>query len=87
MRVCEDILQLIGQTPMVRLRTDMPDPGPPAYVKLEFVNPTGSIKDRMVYHIVKKAMHDGTLKPGDTIIDNTSGNTGSALGMVAACMG
>lgn len=87
MRVCEDILELVGQSPMVRLRTGVPDTGPKAYVKLEFVNPTGSIKDRMVLHVVRKAMAEGRLRSGDTIIDNTSGNTGSAIGMVAACMG
>ncbi len=72
---------------MLRLRTGIPDDGPRAYVKLEFFSPTGSIKDRMVYYILNKAMKEGRLKPGDTVIDNTSGNTGSALGMVAAVMG
>lgn len=83
----ESVLDLIGHTPMLRLRTGIPDDGPRAYVKLEFFSPTGSIKDRMVYYILNKAMKEGRLKPGDTVIDNTSGNTGSALGMVAAVMG
>ena len=87
MRVCEDILELVGQTPMVRLRTGIPDPGPRAYVKLEFVNPTGSIKDRMALHVLRKAMVEGKIKPGDTVIDNTSGNTGSSVGMTAVRLG
>ena len=87
MRVCEDILELVGQTPMVRLRTGIPDPGPRAYVKLEFVNPTGSIKDRMALHVLRKALAEGRIKPGDTVIDNTSGNTGSAVGMAAVRLG
>jgi cystathionine beta-synthase len=72
---------------MVRLRTGIPEPGPKAYVKLEFMNPSGSVKDRMVAHIVQKAFREGRLKPGDTIVDNTSGNTGVAMGMVAALAG
>ncbi|MEW5994967.1 MAG: cysteine synthase family protein, partial [Candidatus Zixiibacteriota bacterium] len=85
--VHECILELIGHTPLVRLRTGISENGPGAYVKLEFCNPTGSLKDRMVYHILKKAMAEGRLKRGDTVIDNTSGNTGSALAMVATLLG
>ncbi|MBU8933055.1 MAG: cysteine synthase family protein [candidate division Zixibacteria bacterium] len=87
MRLYEDITQLIGHTPLVRLRTGIPANGPRAYVKLEFHNPTGSLKDRMAYHTIKKAMDCGHLKPGDTVIDNTSGNTGSAMAMVAQHFG
>jgi cystathionine beta-synthase len=87
MRVNKNLLELIGRTPMVRLRTGIPDPGPEAYVKLEFMNPSGSVKDRMVLHIVQRAFREGRLKPGDTIVDNTSGNTGVAMGMVAAQTG
>jgi len=87
MRLYENITELIGHTPMVRLRTGIPANGPAAYVKLEFFNPTGSLKDRMTYYIITKAMKEGRLKPGDTVIDNTSGNTGSALAMVASIFG
>ncbi|UCD63303.1 MAG: cysteine synthase family protein [Candidatus Zixiibacteriota bacterium] len=87
MKVHQSVLELIGHTPLLRLRTGIPEPGPQAYVKLEFLNPTGSLKDRITYHILKKALDDGTLKPGDTVIDNTSGNTGSSLGMVASVLG
>ena len=87
MRAYENILELIGNTPLVRLKTGIPKNGPRAYIKLEWFNPTGSLKDRMAYHIVKKALDEGQLKKGDTVIDNTSGNTGSALAMVASVLG
>lgn len=81
------ILDLIGDTPMVRLRTGIPKDGPEAYVKLEYFNPTGSVKDRMALFIIKNAVDSGRLKPGDTVIDNTSGNTGSSMAMVASALG
>jgi cystathionine beta-synthase len=81
------VVDLVGNTPLVRLRTGVPDPGPQVYVKLEFFNPTGSVKDRMAYYIVREAMKSGELKAGDTVIDNSSGNTGSSLAMVAAVFG
>jgi len=87
MRLSENISELIGHTPLVRLRTGIPAGGPRAYVKLEYLNPSGSVKDRMVFHIVRKALDNGRIKPGDTIIDNTSGNTGVAMGMVSAVYG
>lgn len=87
MNMKDNILELVGNTPMVRLRTGVPDPCPQVYVKLEFFNPTGSVKDRMAYYIVTEAMKAGRLKPGDTVIDNSSGNTGSALAMVASVLG
>jgi cystathionine beta-synthase len=87
MRTNDNILDLVGRTPMVRLRTGIPENGPQAYVKLDFLNPSGSLKDRMVAYVIRKAMADGRLKPGDTIIDNTSGNTGVAMGMVASVLG
>ncbi|MFZ5980909.1 MAG: PLP-dependent cysteine synthase family protein [Candidatus Zixiibacteriota bacterium] len=87
MRLYENITELIGHTPLVRLRTGIPENGPGAYVKLEFFNPTGSLKDRMTYYILKKAIDEGRVKAGDTVIDNTSGNTGSALAMAATVFG
>jgi cystathionine beta-synthase len=87
MRTTDNILDLVGRTPMVRLRTGIPEGGPQAFVKLDFLNPSGSLKDRMVAYVVRKAMADGRLKPGDTIIDNTSGNTGIAMGMTASVLG
>lgn len=87
MQVHENILELVGRTPLVRLKTGIPPNGPKAYVKLEFFNPTGSLKDRMTFYMIQKAMAEGRLRPGDTIVDNTSGNTGSALAMVASVLG
>ncbi|MFZ1684429.1 MAG: cysteine synthase family protein [Candidatus Zixiibacteriota bacterium] len=87
MKVHDSILELIGHTPLVRLRTGIPDKGPRAFVKLECQNPTGSVKDRMTLHIIQKAIAEGKLKRGDTVVDNTSGNTGSALAMVASLFG
>jgi len=87
MKSFENILDLVGGTPLLRLRTGLNDDGPKAFVKLEWYNPTGSVKDRMVAYVVKKAFADGRLKKGDTIIDNTSGNTGSSIGLVASQYG
>jgi len=87
MKTFENILDLVGHTPLMRLRTGVPESGPKAYVKLEFMNPTGSVKDRMAAFILEKAMKDGRLKKGDTVIDNSSGNTGSALAMIASVLG
>jgi cystathionine beta-synthase len=82
----ESILDLVGNTPLVRLRTGIREDGPAAYVKLEFMNPTGSVKDRMALHIIRRAVEKGLLKPGDRVIDNTSGNTGASMAMVARVM-
>ncbi len=87
MHLVESILDLVGNTPLVRLRAGVPVPGPKAYLKLEFVNPTGSVKDRMAIHIIQKALRSGRLKEGDTVIDNTSGNTGASVAMVASVLG
>lgn len=87
MNIYDNILDMIGNTPMVRLRTGIPNNGLTACVKLEYYNPTGSLKDRMSYHIIKRAMAEGKLKKGDTVIDNSSGNTGSAMALVALQLG
>ena len=81
------ILDAIGNTPLVKLqRITTPDMAD-IYVKCEFMNPSGSIKDRMAKHIVEQAEKRGDLKPGGTIIENTSGNTGMALAMISAAKG
>src|SRR3990172_4268747 len=87
MKAYDNILELVGHTPLVRLRTGIRESGAKCYVKLEFMNPTGSVKDRMVAYILEKGMADGRLKKGDTVIDNSSGNTGSSLAMIASVMG
>lgn len=85
----ENITQTIGDTPIVRLQRMTRDYGVEAtvLVKLEFLNPTGSVKDRMAVFILEKAIERGELKPGGTIIEATSGNTGAAVAMFAAVHG
>jgi cystathionine beta-synthase len=81
------ILTYIGDTPLIRLKR-IPDPsGADLWVKPEFLNPAGSIKDRMALYIIEKAEREGLLKPGGTIVENTSGNTGMGVAMVAAVKG
>ena len=87
MKTYDNILELVGRTPLVRLRTGIPENGPEVYAKLDFLNPTGSVKDRMALHIIRKAMDEGRLKPGDTVVDNTSGNTGASMAMVCQVLG
>lgn len=81
------LLDTIGNTPLVKLQKINPFPHVEIYVKLEFFNPSGSIKDRIVKHIVEDAEAKGLLKPGGTIVENTSGNTGAAVAMIAAIKG
>ena len=81
------LLELVGQTPLVRLQNVVPEGAATVVAKLEYLNPGGSIKDRMALHIVEKAEKSGQLKPGGTIVENTSGNTGMGLALVAAVRG
>lgn len=71
----------------MRLQHLCPNPLVTILVKLEFFNPSGSIKDRIVHHIIEEAERTGQLKPGGTIIESTSGNTGAAIAMIAAIRG
>lgn len=80
-------LDLIGNTPLVRISDTPGRPGPLILAKLEYFNPGGSVKDRMAKYVIEKALREGRLKPGDTIIDNTSGNAGISMAMVAAAYG
>ena len=82
----DDIAQTIGRTPIVRINRLAP-PHVRMYVKLEQANPGGSVKDRLALAIVEDAERRGQLKPGQTIVEATSGNTGIALAMVAAARG
>ncbi len=85
--VHETILSLVGRTPLVRLRR-LPRGAPaPVLAKLEFFNPGGSVKDRIGLSMVEAAEREGRLKPGGTIVECTSGNTGLGLAMVAAIKG
>ncbi len=81
-----NILELIGQTPLVQLQKLDADSGD-VFVKLEYFNPGGSIKDRIALQMVKEAETAGAIKPGDTLIEATSGNTGIGIALVAAAKG
>ncbi len=81
------ILASIGNTPLVKLEKLSPNKQVTLLVKCEFMNPSGSIKDRIVAYIIRDAEQRGLLKPGGTIVENTSGNTGAAIAMLAAIKG
>ncbi len=87
MTVHSSVLDLIGNTPMVDVSALSPHPGARILVKLEGQNPTGSVKDRIAKAMVEEAEADGTLVPGRTIIEPSSGNTGIALAMIARLRG
>jgi cysteine synthase A len=82
----ESILDTIGRTPIVRLNRIAPD-GVVLYAKIESFNPGGSVKDRLALAIILDAEQRGLLKPGDTVVEATSGNTGVALAMICAARG
>lgn len=86
-KIYTSIDQLIGNTPLLKLNRIVPEDAADVYVKLEFFNPVGSIKDRIALAMIEKAEAEGKLKPGDTIIEPTSGNTGIGLASVAAAKG
>jgi cystathionine beta-synthase len=81
------ILDAVGNTPLVRLNKLAQGLESEIWVKAEYMNPGGSIKDRIAVHILEKALKSGELRPSGTIVENTSGNTGAALAMVAAVKG
>jgi cystathionine beta-synthase len=83
----ETVLSAIGRTPLVRLQKLVSEEDATVLVKLEYVNPGGSIKDRMALHIIEKAEKAGLLRRGGTIVENTSGNTGVGVAMAAAVKG
>ena len=84
--IYQDILGTIGRTPIVRINRLAPE-GREMYVKIEFFNPGGSVKDRLAIAMIDDAEKRGVLKPGQTVIEPTSGNTGIALAMVCAARG
>jgi cystathionine beta-synthase len=90
MEYVDSVLELVGNTPLVRLHsiTDVSDPdGPIVLAKVEYMNPGGSVKDRIAKRMVEAAEQSGALKPGGTIVEPTSGNTGVGLAMVAQAKG
>ena len=82
-----DILSAIGNTSLVQLRKVVPPASADILVKLEWENPTGSVKDRMARAVINRAEADGRLKPGDTVVEYTGGSTGASLALVCAAKG
>lgn len=86
-RRCNDVTGLIGNTPLVRLNRLSPQRGATIYAKVEYTNPGGSVKDRICLEMINEAERSGRLKPGATIVEPTSGNTGIGLALIAAVRG
>ncbi|MDX1285282.1 MAG: cysteine synthase family protein [Draconibacterium sp.] len=82
-----EALNLIGNTPMVHLKTLDPKPGVEIHAKLEFMNPTGSIKDRIIKYMVQKGLDAGKINKNTTLVEGSSGNTAASVAMVASTMG
>ena len=80
-----NILRQIGNTPLLKLSRAITSPDVEVYVKCEFLNPGGSIKDRMALCMIEEAEKRGELRPGGTIVEQSTGNTGPALAFVGAC--
>lgn len=87
MKIVNNLADLIGDTPLVKLNRLAPENGASIYAKLEFYNPSRSVKDRAAFNMIVEAEKAGKLKPGSTIIEPTSGNTGIGLAMNAAARG
>lgn len=86
-KIVKSVTELIGQTPIVQLQQIVPEGAADVYVKLEFFNPGGSVKDRIALSMIERAEQEGKLSAGGTIIEPTSGNTGIGLAMVGAAKG
>jgi cystathionine beta-synthase len=86
-RARNNILEAIGNTPLVKLGRTAQDVAADIYVKCEYMNPGGSMKDRMTLNLVQQAERRGEIRPGGTIVEATSGNTGAGLAMIAAVRG
>jgi len=84
---CNNILEAVGNTPLIRLNRITKDIACPVWVKADYLNPGGSVKDRIGITMIDEAERKGLLKPGGTIIEGTSGNTGMGLALVAAVRG
>ena len=87
LRVAENITELVGATPMLRLRNIPPAGSADIFVKLEYLNPGGSVKDRAAIGIIAAAERDGRLKPGGVIVEATAGNTGIGLALIGISRG
>jgi cysteine synthase len=86
-RVANSISELVGQTPIVKLNRLVEEGSADVYLKLEYMNPGSSVKDRIALAMIESAEESGELKAGDTIVEPTSGNTGIGLAMIAAAKG
>ncbi|MFF2890570.1 cysteine synthase A [Paenibacillus sp. NPDC057967] len=86
-KIVQSVTDLIGDTPLVRLNRLVPEDSAEIYVKLEYQNPGASVKDRIAISMIEVAEQEGRIKPGDTIVEPTSGNTGIGLALVAAAKG
>lgn len=84
---CSSVLDTIGNTPLVELRYVVPPKCARIFVKVEGVNPTGSMKDRMAQAMISAAERDGRLKPGDTVVEYTGGSTGASLALICIAKG
>jgi cysteine synthase A len=87
LRIAQNATELIGKTPVLKLNRVVPAGAADVYLKLEFFNIGGSVKDRIALNMVNAAEADGKIKPGDTLIEVTSGNTGVGLALVAVVKG
>ena len=85
-KIFESVLDTIGNTPTIKINNLAPN-GVNLYVKAEFFNPAASVKDRLAISIIEEAEKSGKLKPGQTVVEATSGNTGIGLAMVCAAKG
>ena|ERR1700757_733082 len=87
LRVAENITELVGQTPILRLRHMSPEDAAQVFAKLEYLNPGGSVKDRAAIGMIKRAEENGLLKPSGTIVEATAGNTGVGLALIGVSKG
>jgi cysteine synthase len=87
LRFAENITDLVGETPMLRLRRMVPSGAADVFAKLEYLNPGGSVKDRAAIGIIEQAERDGSLRPGGVIVEATAGNTGIGLALIGVSRG
>jgi cysteine synthase len=87
LRVADDITQLVGETPLLRLKRIVPPGAAEVFAKLEYLNPGGSVKDRAAIGIIERAEQEGRLRPGGTIVEATAGNTGIGLALIGVNRG